>query len=224
MFFDFFRNFSSQTNSRVLISNTEIVFFRFQTSKSQIRHFWSQIQTYFVFCKTWQIDRFEAVDFKYDNSFLKILPPKYPNKGFLVPYLDIFVLFKKFCHQTILSLLISSRAIVILNFQRKTTQVKQFWLQIYTFLFFFYKILLLGEFEGVDLKQENSFFKFYPRISQIRLFWPQIQKKQIFRKILKVEKFEAADFRFDKSFFRFQPRKKANKTFFVPNLDIFEFF
>ena len=43
------------------------------------------------FCKTFQLDKFEGADFKYDNSFLKILGWKY--KAFLVPNLDIFLLF-----------------------------------------------------------------------------------------------------------------------------------
>ena len=46
------------------------------------------------FRKTLQIDKFEGGDFKSDNSFLKILDEKYPNKAFLVPNLD-FLFFCK---------------------------------------------------------------------------------------------------------------------------------
>ena len=42
------------------------------------------------------IDNFEGADFKYDNSFFKILPQKYPNKAFLVPNLSIFDFSKNF--------------------------------------------------------------------------------------------------------------------------------
>ena len=42
------------------------------------------------------IDNFEGADFKYDNSFFKILPKKYPNKAFLVQNLSIFDFSKNF--------------------------------------------------------------------------------------------------------------------------------
>ena len=45
----------------------------------------------FFFCKIFQLDKFEGADFKYENSFLKILAPpkKKPDKAFLVPNLGI---------------------------------------------------------------------------------------------------------------------------------------
>ena len=53
------------------------------------------------FRKILQLVKFEGADFKYDNSFFKILSQKYPNetffcqkypnKAFLVPNLNIFV-------------------------------------------------------------------------------------------------------------------------------------
>ena len=36
-------------------------------------------------------DKFEGANFKYDNSFFKILAQKYPDKAILVPNLSIFV-------------------------------------------------------------------------------------------------------------------------------------
>ena len=36
-------------------------------------------------------DKFEGADFKYDNSILKTLTQKYPDKAFLVPNLGIFI-------------------------------------------------------------------------------------------------------------------------------------
>ena len=44
------------------------------------------------FAKILQIDKFEGADFRYDNSFLKILAQKYQNKAFLVPNLAIFII------------------------------------------------------------------------------------------------------------------------------------
>ena len=43
-----------------------------------------------------QIDKFEGADFKYDNSYLKILARKYTNKAFLVPNLGIFIFWWNF--------------------------------------------------------------------------------------------------------------------------------
>ena len=45
-----------------------------------------------VFCEILQIDKVESADFKYDNSFLKILNQKFSNKKFLVPNLAIFII------------------------------------------------------------------------------------------------------------------------------------
>ena len=41
------------------------------------------------------LNKFEGADFKYDNSFLKFYPKKYPNQAFLVPNLGIFVFFSE---------------------------------------------------------------------------------------------------------------------------------
>ena len=46
-----------------------------------------------------QIDKFKGADFKYDNSFLKILAQNYPNKTFLVPNLAIFIISRNFAHK-----------------------------------------------------------------------------------------------------------------------------
>ena len=48
-----------------------------------------------------QLDQFEGADFKYDNSFFKILAQKYPNKTFLVPNLAIFVISRNFASRSI---------------------------------------------------------------------------------------------------------------------------
>ena len=48
------------------------------------------------FRKILQMGKFESADFKYDNSFLKILAPKHPNKAFLVPDLGIFIFSRNF--------------------------------------------------------------------------------------------------------------------------------
>ena len=41
-------------------------------------------------------DKFVGTDFKYDNSFLKILTQKYANQAFLVLNLGIFIISQNF--------------------------------------------------------------------------------------------------------------------------------
>ena len=61
-----------KTNSRVLIANMAIFFFKFQLKNTQIRHFWSQILAFLFSHEVLQLDRFEGADFKFCNSFFKI--------------------------------------------------------------------------------------------------------------------------------------------------------
>ena len=83
-------------NSRVRIRNMTTIL-KILAENAQIRHFWSQIETVWIFFrKILQMDKFESADFKYDNSFLKILAPKHPNKAFLVPDLGIFIFSRNF--------------------------------------------------------------------------------------------------------------------------------
>ena len=85
-------------NSRVRIRNMTIIF-KILAENAQIRHFWSQIETVWIFFrKILQMDKFESADFKYDNSFLKILSPKHPNKAFLIPDLGIFIFSRNFAN------------------------------------------------------------------------------------------------------------------------------
>ena len=75
------------------------IIFKILAENAQIRHFWSQIETVWIFFrKILQMDKFESADFKYDNSFLKILAPKHPNKAFLVPDLGIFIFSRNFAN------------------------------------------------------------------------------------------------------------------------------
>ena len=49
--------------------------FKILAEKYTRRHFWDQIQAFlffFLFCKIWQLDKFESADFKYDNIFFKV--------------------------------------------------------------------------------------------------------------------------------------------------------
>ena len=52
---------------------------------------------YCFFVKFCKLTNLKRTDFKYDHSFFmtKVLFRKYPNKAFLVPHLNIFVVFKE---------------------------------------------------------------------------------------------------------------------------------
>ena len=68
------------------------------------------------------VDKFESADFKYDNSFFKILAKKYPNKAFLffpeILQLDKFEV-ADFKYDSI-----------VFKYQSKNTEIRHFWSQI----------------------------------------------------------------------------------------------
>ena len=68
-----------------------MIVFKFQPKNTQIKYFGHhQNEGFFFLHQTLQEDNFEGTQFKYDNSFSN-LPPKTPNKGFLVPDLRVFL-------------------------------------------------------------------------------------------------------------------------------------
>ena len=131
--FHYFTIFCNSTNSRLLISNLTIVFWKFLPWKypikaflvknTQIKYFWCQISAFLFLHQILQLDKFKGADFKYDKNFFKSLAKIYPNKAFLV----------------------------------KNVQIRHFWSQILTFLFL-HKILQLDKLKGADLKYDKSFF------------------------------------------------------------------
>ena len=66
--------FFTWTILRALISNMTIFFFKTLPKNTQIKYFWSQILGFLVLHETFHFDKLGSVDFKYDNSFLKLLP------------------------------------------------------------------------------------------------------------------------------------------------------
>ena len=72
------------------------IFFKNSSPKIPELHiFVPKFRHFCFFAKFLQSDKFENADFKYDNSFFKILAQKYPNKVFLVPNLGIVVFSQK---------------------------------------------------------------------------------------------------------------------------------
>ena len=162
------------------------------------------LQKFHIFCfysKILQFHKLEVADLKYENSSLQIVAQGNTNQEFFDPELDISVVLAKLCYQTESRVLNSNIAIVILKFQPKTTQVMQFFFQIELFLFFFHEDLLLGKFESVKFKYDNSFFRLQPKKTYIRHSWSQIERFFIsLSKILDIHKFEAVDFKYDNNF------------------------
>ena len=143
--FHYFTKFCSQTISRMLISIITIVF-------QILPEKYPNIDILF-FCEILQLDKFEHVHFKYDNSFFK-----FQSERHFLSQIQAFCFFAKFCNQTSLTVL-SNITIVFLKFQPKSTQMRHFWSQIQAFLLFC-KIQQLDKFEGADFKYDNSFLKF----------------------------------------------------------------
>ena len=100
----FFVKLCKQTNLRVLISNMTIVFLKilaqkypikvFLVKNTQKQHFWSQIQTFLFLHKFLQLDKFENVGFKYDNSSLKFQPENTQIRHFW-SRTQVFLFFRK---------------------------------------------------------------------------------------------------------------------------------
>ena len=67
----FSSNFANRQNWGALISNMTRVFFKFSPKNTQITHFWVQIYACLFFCQIFLVDKFEGVDFKYDNAVFK---------------------------------------------------------------------------------------------------------------------------------------------------------
>ena len=95
-FLFFFTKFHSLTNSRVLILNTTIVFFKILTQNDINEGYLVLYLGIFVFYKMFQLDKFKAADFTYDNSFFKIVTQKDLNMAFLVLYLGNFIFLQNF--------------------------------------------------------------------------------------------------------------------------------
>ena len=53
-----------------------IAFLKFQPKDTQIGIFGPKFRHFYFFHKILQLDKFKGVDFKYDNSFLKLLAQK----------------------------------------------------------------------------------------------------------------------------------------------------
>ena len=124
---------------------------------------------HFFFRETLQIDKFEGTDFKYDNSFFKILAQKYPVKVFLVKNTQ-----KQHFWSQIQTFLFLHKILQLdkfenvgfkydnssLKFQPENTQIRHFWSRTQVFLFF-RKMLQVDKFEGADFKYDNSFSKIF---------------------------------------------------------------
>ena len=78
-------------NSKVLILNMAIVFF------IKFWRFWSETQFFLFLHETLQFDEFGDADFKYDNSYLKLLPKNTQICHFSLKYNKNFCFCPKIC-------------------------------------------------------------------------------------------------------------------------------
>ena len=84
----FWSQLCNKTNSKALISNKTIVFSNFYSKIPKIRCFWSQNWGFLCLHGTLQLDKFQGADFKYENSFFKLLPK---TQAVLVPVLEFLI-------------------------------------------------------------------------------------------------------------------------------------
>ena len=107
-----------------------LVFLKFQTKNTQIRHRQSKIQAFSIFRETLQFDKFEDDDFKYDHIVFKFHSRNIQIKHFW-SLLQAFLFFSaKFCKQTNLRVLFSNMNIVFEKLFPKNTKIRHFRLKI----------------------------------------------------------------------------------------------
>ena len=131
-----------------------------------------------MFREILQIDKFEGVDFKSDNSFFKVLAQKFPNKPFLAKNTKI----RHFCSQ-----------IYTFLFYHKISQLDKF----KGADFQYDKKNFLNS--NPKLPRDSIFGKKYWNKAFL------VQNLSIFvsSQNLELEKFEGDDFRYDNSFLKF---------------------
>ena len=127
---------------------------------SQIRHFWAQIELCLIFRKILQLDKFEEVDSKYDNSFLKFQSQNRHLRNFLSKFRS-FCFFTKFfaIRQNWECWFQTWQAFFKLVAQKHPN--KTFFVpNLGIFGGFFCKILQIAKIEDTDFKYGNRFSKF----------------------------------------------------------------
>ena len=77
-----------------------------------IKYFWSQISAFLSFCKILQLDKFEGVDFKYENITSS---PKILKSSIFGPKFKDFYFYTKLCNKTNSRTLISNVKMVFQN-------------------------------------------------------------------------------------------------------------
>ena len=161
--FCFFAKFCNQTNLRVLISKTTIIFFIILACGYPNEAFSvANLGIFTLFHEVLQLDKSKGADFKYDNIVLKF-QLKNTQVRYFGPKSSFFCFFMKLCNQTNSSLPIPNMATAFLKFQLKNTKMRHFQLQIQIFLLF-HGILQLDKFKEDDLKYDNIVFKLHSKI------------------------------------------------------------
>ena len=171
------------------------IVFNFQSKNTQIKLFWSQIQSFLFFREILQIGKFEGADFKYDNSLFKNSCRKYRNKAFLVKSTQIKLFWSQIQAFLFLYKVLQSHKFegadfkyqdCFLKFQPQNTLTKHFWSEIQAFSLF-HNILQLDKFNGAYFKYDSSFFKILARKYPNKAFLLLLKIKQLGR-------FKGADF------------------------------
>ena len=110
-----------------------------------------------------------------DNSYLKFLQKKYPNKEFLVRSFRHFYFSRNFAIRQISRALCSNAAILISNSVQKYLY-KAFLVPNSRILIFAQNLAIKTKFEDANFKYDNSVFKFQSKYTQIRHVWPKFKE------------------------------------------------
>ena len=127
----------------------------FLVKNTQIKHFWSQTQAFFVFRQNSAIRQIRGSSFQIRQQFFKILVPKYPFKELFIQNLGIFVFSQIFFQLNIIEVDDFKHDNISLKLLPKNTEVRHFQSQFQVFLLFC-KISQLEKFERADFKDKNS--------------------------------------------------------------------
>ena len=128
---------------------------------------------------------------------------KYPNKGFLIPNLRIFVFRPNFAIRQIWGcwFLIGQYCFHI---SPKKYPNQAFLVRNLGILVFWSNFANRQNWGGLISNMTTIFFKFSPNNTQITHFWVQIYAFLFFCQIFQVDKFKGIDFKYDNTVFKFQ--------------------
>ena len=160
--------FCNETNLRVLISDTTLVFQNSSSKKPKEAISGPKFRHFYFFLQNFASQQSSVCRIEISQSCFKILAQKRQNKAFLIPYLGIFAFSCNFATRQIwvCSFKIPQEFFEILA---QKHQIRLFYSHILAF-FLFCEIFQVDKFVGADFKYDRSILKFLSQNTEIRHF------------------------------------------------------